>query len=105
MAIDIRSESILSLNNAAKVLPRRRQGKKPHFSTVWRWAMKGCRGVRLETIRVGGTLCTSREALQRFFDQLSAPDGVAVPVQPYRTPAARLRQQRQAEIELDAEGL
>jgi hypothetical protein len=28
-------------------------------------------GVKLEVIRVGGTLCTSVEALQRFFDRLA----------------------------------
>ena len=33
----------------------------------------GCRGVVLETIQVGGTRCTSREALQRFFENLSQP--------------------------------
>jgi hypothetical protein len=29
------------------------------------------KGVRLETIQVGGTRCTSMEALERFFHRLS----------------------------------
>ncbi len=37
---------------------------------LYRWATEGLRGVHLETIQVGGTLCTSIEALQRFFERL-----------------------------------
>jgi hypothetical protein len=29
----------------------------------------------LETLRVGGTLCTSREALERFFERIDAVPG------------------------------
>lgn len=74
--IDITSEQVASLNEAAKwsLWPRRRKGKKPHVATIYRWAKQGCRGVRLEAIRVGGTVCTSREAVQRFCDRLTAID-------------------------------
>ncbi len=72
--IDITSERVVSLNDASKYLPRRRAGKKPHTSTLFRWAQRGVRGVRLETIQVGGTLCTSLEALQRFFNTLTRPE-------------------------------
>ena len=41
-------------------------------ATLYRWASHGCRGVRLETIQIGGTKCTSREALDRSFEELSA---------------------------------
>jgi hypothetical protein len=70
--IDIRTEKLITLAAATKFVPRRRRGRKPHVSTLYRWASKsGHRGVRLETIRVGGSLCTSTEALQRFFDALT----------------------------------
>ena len=71
--IDIAHEQLFSLTEAVRCLPlpRRRKGARPHVSTLYRWAQRGCRGVRLETIRCGGTLCTSVEALQRFFDRLS----------------------------------
>lgn len=74
MTINIRDEDVLTLAEAAKSksLPRRRRRRKPHASTLYRWARHGLRGVRLEVIRVGGTLCTSTEALQRFFDRLTA---------------------------------
>ena len=69
--IDISSETVLPLREAAKLLPRRRQGRPVHASTLHRWASRGIKGVRLETIRIGGVRCTSPPALQRFFDQLT----------------------------------
>jgi hypothetical protein len=69
--IDSMSETLLPLAQAANELPRRRRGKKTHVSTLYRWALAGCRGVVLETIQVGATRCTSQEALQRFFERLS----------------------------------
>lgn len=70
--IDLENETVLSLTEAAKQLPRRRAGKRPHVATLYRWANRGLRGIQLETIQVGGTLCTSAEALQRFFERLSS---------------------------------
>src|SRR5262245_44002875 len=67
------SERLFALSDRALIrdLPRRRRGRRPHVSTLYRWAMRGLRGVRLETICVGGTLCTSREAVLRFFEALT----------------------------------
>lgn len=70
MAIQFNHEHLLTLTEAAKLLPRRRAGRKPHVSTLYRWASRGLRGVVLETIQIGGTTCTTEEALQRFFDEL-----------------------------------
>lgn len=105
--IDINAEELISLKDVCQLLPRRRRGRKPSFSTVWRWALHGVRGVKLETLRVGSTLCTSREALQRFFDRLSESDGAAPPQQQptYRTPAQRQRAVEQAERELEKMGI
>ena len=104
MAIDITTEQVLTLRDAAKLLPRRRRGRKPHFSTLWRWATRGLRGVRLETIRIGNCLCTSHEALQRFFDLLSAEDGSSA-TRVRRAPARRRHAQEWAERELDKAGI
>ena len=71
--IESQSEQIITFSQAADELPRRRRGRKTHVSTLFRWSTAGCRGVVLETIQVGGTRCTSREALQRFFERLSLP--------------------------------
>ena len=70
--IDVANENTISLTEAAKQLPRRRAGKRTHVATLYRWGIRGLNGVRLETIQIGGTRCTSVEALQRFFDRLSA---------------------------------
>ena len=87
--IDISTETVLTLTEAAKRLPQRRRGSRPHVATMYRWAQRGVKGVRLEALQVGGTLCTSLEALQRFFDILSEP----------RAPAPNKRPDRQREID------
>jgi len=69
--IDSASETLISLADAAGELPRRRRGRKAHVSCLYRWSTAGCRGVVLESIQVGATRCTSREALQRFFGDSS----------------------------------
>src|SRR5262245_61651179 len=71
MSIDVFHEQTCSLSSATNLIPRRRRGRKAAVSTLYRWATVGVRGIRLETIQVGGTRCTSVEALQRFFDALS----------------------------------
>jgi Protein of unknown function (DUF1580) len=71
--IEHETETVLSLTDAAARLPRRRGGKRVNVATLYRWASHGCRGVRLETLQIGGTKCTSLEALQRFFDRLTNP--------------------------------
>jgi hypothetical protein len=70
LAITI-DETIIPPLKATDDVPRRRRGRKAHVSTIYRWMTAGCRGIVLESIQVGGTLCTSREALQRFFERLS----------------------------------
>jgi hypothetical protein len=75
MAIDTLIEQLISLSDAAKTLPVRRQGKRPHLATLYRWTSRGCRGVILESVQIGATRCTSKEALARFFHQLTAANG------------------------------
>ncbi|WP_425613523.1 DUF1580 domain-containing protein [Anatilimnocola sp. NA78] len=64
-------EQILTFSEAAALLPRRRAGKPVHISCIYRWTNSGCRGVILEAIQIGGTRCTSKEALDRFFMSLA----------------------------------
>ena len=69
--INIKNEKIISFVEACKRLPHRRAGRPVHPATLYRWANIGLKGIKLETVQVGGTLCTSLEALQRFFDRLT----------------------------------
>jgi len=75
VSINPLSDTTFALAEAARRLPCLRNGRPVHPSTLWRWASRGLRGVRLATIRIGGTTCTSLEALQRFFEQIG-PDVV-----------------------------
>lgn len=106
--IDILLEETFSLTEAAKRLPCRRKGKRPNVATLYRWAQTGCRGVRMETICIGATRCASMEAMQRFFDALTAQanacTGVPTP-QPSKQTAQRRKQIEQAERRLAAAGI
>ncbi len=104
--IDLTNEQVLSLAQAAKhpALPRRRAGKRVHIATLHRWATRGCRGIQLETIRFGGTRCTSLEAVQRFCERLSDADP-CVSAQISVTPARRRREIARAEKELEQAGI
>ena len=101
MPIELSSETLISLTEATKHLPRRRGGKKPHVSCLYRWTKSGCKGVILESIQVGGTRCTSREALARFFDALTFGDSHNRPI---RSTSQRKRAAEAAERRLAAEG-
>jgi hypothetical protein len=76
MAIDPTTEKLRSFAEAARRLPALRGGKPVNPTTIWRWTTRGVRGpggvpVRLEAIKVGGTTCTSDEALARFYRALT----------------------------------
>lgn len=98
MPIDISSERIVSLTEAAQVAPGR-----PHLATVWRWALHGCRGVKLETIVSGGRRYTSHEAIGRF---VAATTAVAAgQPAPKRTRAERAKAARRADAILARAGI
>ena len=71
--IDLETESLLSLREAARVVPRL-DGHQPHVSTVWRWCRLGVAGVKLDYARLGRRIVTSREALNRFANALALAD-------------------------------
>jgi uncharacterized protein DUF1580 len=102
--IDPQLETLISLADATKVLPARRGGKRPHISCIYRWTVAGCKGIKLESLQVGGTRCTSREALGRFFERLSLSAGPETNRPTIRTPNRRAREVAQAERELNAAG-
>ncbi len=99
--IDPNQETLLSLTKAANSLPARRRGKRPHVSCLYRWTTSGCKGVILESIQVGGTRCTSKEALARFFEALTYTHDP----QTVRTADRRQRAAAAAERELEQEGV
>ena len=98
MSIDFQSETLLSFSQATKGLPGR-----PHLSTLHRWRLRGIRGVRLETCMVGGRRYTSREALQRFSDAITA--AATGERAPCRTSRQRRRDIDAVERDLNEAGL
>jgi len=96
-------EYLISLSAAAKELPGRGARRGVHTITLWRWSKRGIRGVKLETVLVGGIRCTSREAMARFFERTTAAaDGQPIPS---ATASERRRALQAAERELLDEGL
>ena len=96
--IDFQGETLLSFSQAAKVLPGR-----PHLSTLHRWRLRGIRGVKLETVLIGGRRFTSCEALERFCAAVTAAaNGEHTPI---RTPRQRERAVRKAEEDLARDGI
>lgn len=61
----VKLSDLIPLEQVSRMLPRR-----THRSTVFRWAQKGCRGVRLRVVSVGGVKCTTQQWLLAYFDAL-----------------------------------
>lgn len=98
--IDLAKEQLIPLSQVPRLenLPRKGTGKRHHVATIYRWAQRGLKGTRLETIQAGGTLCTSIESLQRFFDRLTQHTNT----RDVTTPAARQRQIDRASEQVEA---
>jgi hypothetical protein len=70
--IDVSRETMMPLSKA-------RFPGRPHVATVWRWAMRGVRGVQLESLLCGGVRYTSEEAVARFIALLNEHEPPAPP--------------------------
>jgi len=79
---DLREDQPLSLPDAAEFLGKI-TGQKPHVSTLYRWCLRGCKGVRLESICIGGKRFVTAAAIERFIEASSE----ARPAQQTQAPA------------------
>jgi len=70
--IDIDHENLIPIREVPRRLPPRPNGKRVHISAVYRWMSRGIHGVVLESAKIGGSVYTSSEAIQRWAEQLSA---------------------------------
>jgi hypothetical protein len=77
MPIDPLSEETMPLAAAARKLPCLRNGRPIRVSTLWRWATRGVRGVRLDTAYVGSVRVTTEASLREFFERLRRPERAA----------------------------
>lgn len=80
MSIDINRETLYTLTEATKHLPKL-NGRKVSSNAMWRWCAKGIQGVHLDHVRFGRRICTSVEALNRFANALAeqAKEHLATP--------------------------
>ena len=89
--IDIEHENLIPIRDVPRYIPPRRSGRRLHISAVYRWIKHGVRGgIRLEAVKIGGSAYTSKEALQRFTEQLS--DSMTSPGPLARTASSRQKQ-------------
>jgi hypothetical protein len=109
--IDITSDDTLTLAEACRILPRGRNGSRPHLSTILRWILHGApapdgRRVKLAAVRCGAKWITSRTALREFVAALTPRvDGEPAPAPPPRTPTQRQRANERAARELEKAGM
>ncbi len=93
MPIDITRDKLLDFAAASQLLP---PGSRPSYSTWGRWILRGVRGVRLESVVLGGRRYTSVQALRAFAEALTSRDAD-------RFPAACSPQPRQRDRREEAE--
>ncbi len=89
---DLLTEDVISLAAAGKLFPGSRGAHRVNPSTVYRWTIQGVSTptgvVRLESLRAGSRVFTTKQAIERFVTALSAPtEPTVAPL--VRTPSAR----------------
>src|SRR5208282_374235 len=102
--IDVSTEKLITLPEAARAIPPARGGKKTSISTILRWITCGTKApsgllVRLEGCRIGERWMTSFEAIQRFAERLT-PKFDEAPAPP-RTVAKRKQASDRAAKDLE----
>jgi len=107
--IDITSDDTLTLAEACRILPRGRNGSRPHLSTILRWILRGApapdgRRIKLAALRCGSKWVTSRTALREFAAALT-PRLDTEPAPPPRSPTQQRRASERAASELTKNGI
>lgn len=100
MTIDVQSETLISFSDARSAFPG--IDRRLSLATLHRWRLNGVRGVKLETVLIGGLRYTSREAIARFIQAQNANDAPAAPV---ITASQRRRLSEAARLALQEAGI
>jgi len=72
-ASPLANEQLLTFSQAVERLPEV-NGRRRAPSTLYRWCRHGINGVRLDYVRIGRTMATSQEAIERFLAALTEAD-------------------------------
>lgn len=100
MPIDVQAETLVHFPDARSAFPG--IDRRLSLATLHRWRLNGVRGVKLETVLIGGLRYTSREAIVRFIAAQNADDAPSAPV---ITATQRRRQSEAARLALQEIGL
>ena len=95
--IDVKTETLFQFSKARSEFP---DGKRRSLATMHRYRLHGVRGTRLETVLIGGSRCTSAEAISRF---IAAQNATETSV-PQFSPSQRQRQAETADRLLQEAG-
>jgi len=102
------------MNSTQQNIPLAKAGAiipgNPHPSTLFRWALKGCRGVRLRTYLCGSRRFTTEVFIQQFLDaSTAAAEGRTIEAmvisEPTATSIDNHREQDRIANELDRIGI
>ena len=92
--IEALAATFVLLSKAGRLL-----STNPSPATMWRWALKGVDGVKLETFKIGGRRYTTAEALDLFLARLNGPHSANEPqVSSLRERQKDVASQRASEI-------
>ncbi|MFN7874166.1 MAG: DUF1580 domain-containing protein [Pirellula sp.] len=64
------TEDVVSLKEAQRELERVMHTKLDR-STIHRWTLRGVKSVKLDSVRFGGKVVTSKQAINRFLVELT----------------------------------
>jgi hypothetical protein len=67
-------KDLISLPQATSLVPSRPDRKPVHVNTLFRWCLQGVRGVKLQSVLVGGQRFTTRAWLDDFLTALNQPE-------------------------------
>lgn len=100
--IDIATEQLVTLQQAADREPPSRRGRPVHWITIW----KRIKSRKLEGVHLGGRWVTSLEAIQRYAERetLAALGKLPTPEAPVQT-SGRKRAMERAEREAELIGI
>ena len=87
--IDTTTQRYIPIKVLAKEIPGR-NGESIHWMTVGRWCRPpGLRGIVLESAIIGNQRCVTREALEKFIEQVTRAANDDRPVQAIATRSRR----------------
>lgn len=102
MSIDITQETVIPFSKIPQ-WTEDNLGTRVSPNTAHRWRLRGVRGIKLDTILIGGNRCTSVEKLQSFFNATTrAQDGDSTTLVSF---AANSKKVAQAESYLAQDGI